>query len=111
MEPAFVPALVNRSALMGRLMRWSECRDDCTAALRALGVGADDRPLAVQLDDKGSTEGRADFVPGPGSVRLRAWLLGALLRRAQALVKMGELAEGLSDYRRALELDPLNPRV
>lgn len=111
LEPAFVPALVNRSVLRSRQGAWEECRADCTGALRALGVSSDDRPLAVQLEASGKDGTRADFVPTPGSTRLRAWLLGALLRRAQALVKLGELAESLSDFRRALELDPLNPKV
>ncbi|KAA0160216.1 hypothetical protein FNF27_01880 [Cafeteria roenbergensis] len=110
-QPGFVPALVNRAGAHASLKDLAACERDASAALEALGIGEAETSVAAAVQAWAAAGEMPAFVPAWGSVRLSAWIKTACLRRAAARMRMGRPKDASRDFRKAVELDPLNARI
>jgi tetratricopeptide (TPR) repeat protein len=110
-DPTYVPALVNRAAVHASRGDFAECEEDCSSALSCLGIPDTEESSEVSFR-AAHREGKiAPYVPAWGNVRLGAWVSTAALRRAGARLRAGHPDRAIRDFRKALELDPLNMKI
>jgi tetratricopeptide (TPR) repeat protein len=93
-EPAFVPALVNRATARSLQGQNAACIEDCSAALHSLGVDDSDGSVEAAIRAATAAAAQGAFVPCWGSVRLAAWIKSACLRRAVSWMKVGDPKQG-----------------
>ncbi|KAJ3071100.1 Dynein assembly factor 4, axonemal [Podochytrium sp. JEL0797] len=98
-EPTLIACLTNRAICHLKLSTYPSCIQDCTLALDLLTTEHDrkmDRDPMKQMP----------HVPAFNATRVKL-----LVRRAAAMVKMGEVDKAAKDYEVAVGLDPKNAEV
>ncbi|KAI9140358.1 hypothetical protein BKA69DRAFT_521024 [Paraphysoderma sedebokerense] len=97
-DPQNVPCLSNRAACHLQLQDYESCIEDCTAAINTLKQEID------KLVDMGLTEEQTTALRD----KKRASMVKLYVRRGSALAQFGQRAEGIADYKAAVEIDTKN---